>query len=154
MSSGFSFVPFPRKLDCLSSFRGYWSRRSDGWTDCKEYRLPTDYRYGRIRWNAGAASELGEAVIVNPNDYNAIARGLKTAWMPHEEMVARNKMMHCRLKRYNVDFGPVSFKHVALYGCRIKSIIAQRSFERQSSYWENYQMPKNALFGITTVCWV
>ena len=58
-----------------------------------------------ISETAGAASELGEAVIVNPNDYNAIAAGIKTALeIPKDEMIARNKIMHRRLSRYNVKF--------------------------------------------------
>lgn len=58
-----------------------------------------------ISETAGAASELGEAVIVNPNNYYEVATGIKTALeMSDEEKAARNKIMHKRLKRYNVDF--------------------------------------------------
>ncbi len=54
---------------------------------------------------AGAASELGEAVIVNANDYGAIAAGIKTALdMPDHEKIERNKMLHRRISRYNVKF--------------------------------------------------
>ncbi|MFD2701327.1 bifunctional alpha,alpha-trehalose-phosphate synthase (UDP-forming)/trehalose-phosphatase [Paenibacillus shunpengii] len=54
---------------------------------------------------AGAASELGEAVIVNANDHGAIAEGLKTALdMPDHEKIERNTMMHHRLSRYNINF--------------------------------------------------
>ncbi|MCM3781417.1 bifunctional alpha,alpha-trehalose-phosphate synthase (UDP-forming)/trehalose-phosphatase [Neobacillus mesonae] len=54
---------------------------------------------------AGAASELGEAVVVNANDHGAIAEGLKTALdMPDHEKIERNKMMHRRLFRYNINF--------------------------------------------------
>lgn len=54
---------------------------------------------------AGAASELGEAVIVNPNDHRAIARGIKAALdLPETEIVERNRRMHNRISRYNVHF--------------------------------------------------
>jgi len=54
---------------------------------------------------AGAASELGEAVIVNAYDNDSIAVGLKQALdMPLEEKVSRNKIMNHRIQRYNVYF--------------------------------------------------
>lgn len=63
-----------------------------------------------ISETAGAASELGEAVIVNANDFNAIAAGIKTALeMPRDEKKTRNKMMHKRLQRYNVNFWASDF---------------------------------------------
>lgn len=52
---------------------------------------------------AGAARELGEAIIVNPNDTNEIADGIHSALnMPIAEQVMRNTIMQLRLKRYNV----------------------------------------------------
>ncbi|MDN5352916.1 MAG: trehalose 6-phosphate synthase/phosphatase [Clostridiales bacterium] len=58
-----------------------------------------------ISETAGAASELGELIIVNANDSDQIADGLKQAIeMPPDEKTAVNKMMHYRLKRYNVEF--------------------------------------------------
>ena len=58
-----------------------------------------------ISETAGAVSELGEAVIVNANNYYEVAAGIKTALeMPTEEKIDRNTIMHRRLKRYNVQF--------------------------------------------------
>ena len=58
-----------------------------------------------ISETAGAASELGETVVVNANDSGAIARGIKKALeMPAEEKKAINNILHKRLKRYNVNF--------------------------------------------------
>lgn len=58
-----------------------------------------------ISETAGAASELGEAVIVNANDFDAIAFGLRQALdMPKDEKIARNKIMNRRIQRYNVYF--------------------------------------------------
>ncbi len=63
-----------------------------------------------ISETAGAASELSEAVIVNPNDIDAIAQGIKTALeMTEKEKSTRNKVMHNRLRRYDVDFWAKEF---------------------------------------------
>ncbi len=52
---------------------------------------------------AGASKELGEAVMVNPNNQEEIAQAIKEALiMPEEEQVERNKIMQKRLQRYNV----------------------------------------------------
>lgn len=52
---------------------------------------------------AGAAKELPEALIVNPNNREEIAQAIKTALtMPLEEQRERNRMMQARLRRYNV----------------------------------------------------
>ncbi len=52
---------------------------------------------------AGAAKELGEAIIVNPNNREEIAESLKQALaMPVEEQRRRNQIMRGRLARYNV----------------------------------------------------
>lgn len=53
---------------------------------------------------AGAASELGESIIVNPNNTGEIARAIKSALeMEEEEKVASNTPMVERLKRCDVD---------------------------------------------------
>jgi trehalose 6-phosphate synthase/phosphatase len=53
---------------------------------------------------AGAARELGEAIIVNPNNKEEIAKALKEALtMPNEEQGERNRIMQRRLQRYNVE---------------------------------------------------
>ena len=73
----------------------------------KEYIASrTDYQgMVVISETAGAAGELGEAVIVNATNRDGIAEGIKMALeMPAEEKAARNRIMHHRLRRYNVDF--------------------------------------------------
>ncbi|MFA7423039.1 MAG: bifunctional alpha,alpha-trehalose-phosphate synthase (UDP-forming)/trehalose-phosphatase [Acholeplasmataceae bacterium] len=63
-----------------------------------------------ISETAGAASELSEAVLINPNDEMQIAEGIKTALeMNKSEKVDRNKIMHARIKRYNVKFWAKEF---------------------------------------------
>ncbi len=52
---------------------------------------------------AGAAKELPEAIIVNPNNRVEIAAALKEALeTPAEEQQKRNRLMQRRLRRYNV----------------------------------------------------
>jgi trehalose 6-phosphate synthase/phosphatase len=52
---------------------------------------------------AGAAKELPEAIIVNPNSRLEIAAALKEALeTPVEEQQRRNRVMQRRLRRYNV----------------------------------------------------
>jgi trehalose 6-phosphate synthase/phosphatase len=52
---------------------------------------------------AGAAKELGEAIILNPNDRMEIAAGLKEALeMPVGEQTRRIQIMQNRLRRYDV----------------------------------------------------
>jgi trehalose 6-phosphate synthase/phosphatase len=51
---------------------------------------------------AGAAEELGEALIVNPNDQAAVVRALDQALnMPLGEQLRRNRPMLARLSRYD-----------------------------------------------------
>jgi trehalose 6-phosphate synthase/phosphatase len=52
---------------------------------------------------AGAASELGEAIIVDAHNKQLIANAMKEALkMPVEEQVERNKLMQKRLSRYTI----------------------------------------------------
>jgi trehalose 6-phosphate synthase/phosphatase len=52
---------------------------------------------------AGAAQELGEAIIVNPNDREDIVEALEKALvMPVEEQVRHNRVMQKRLSRYDI----------------------------------------------------
>ncbi len=52
---------------------------------------------------AGAAKELGDAIIINPNNINEIENALQTALsLPEDEQIRRNKAMQKRLKSYNI----------------------------------------------------
>lgn len=52
---------------------------------------------------AGAAKELGEAIIINPNNVNEIADAIKVALeMQPEEQVRRNETMQERIRQYDV----------------------------------------------------
>lgn len=59
---------------------------------------------------AGASMELGEAIVVNPNNKEEIADALKEALtMPEEEQIKRNIIMQKRLRRYNVKYWAMDF---------------------------------------------
>lgn len=52
---------------------------------------------------AGSAAELGEAIIVNPNNINSMAEAIHQGLtMPEEDKKAALKLMINRIKRYNV----------------------------------------------------
>ena len=52
---------------------------------------------------AGASRELGEALVINPNDTSEIVDAIKTALeMPEAEQIRRNTAMQTRLERYDV----------------------------------------------------
>jgi trehalose 6-phosphate synthase/phosphatase len=74
---------------------------------------------------AGAASELAEAVIVNANDADSVAQGIKTALeMTKEEKIARNKVMHQRLQRYTVEVWAEDFLRQLRNTCEDAEVIA------------------------------
>ena len=60
----------------------------------------------------GAASELGEAVIVNANNKTAIVQAIKEALeMPIDEQIERNQLMQKRLISHNVSRWSSDFLH-------------------------------------------
>lgn len=53
---------------------------------------------------AGAAKEMSESLVINPNNFDEIADALKTALnMPDHEQISRNQVLQERLQRYNVQ---------------------------------------------------
>ena len=52
----------------------------------------------------GAASELGEALVINANNKEAIVNAIKESMeMPVSEQIERNKSMQSRLRRYDIS---------------------------------------------------
>jgi trehalose 6-phosphate synthase/phosphatase len=52
---------------------------------------------------AGAAKELAEAIVINPNSIEEVAAALAASLeMPEEEQIERNRIMQDRLKSYDV----------------------------------------------------
>jgi trehalose 6-phosphate synthase/phosphatase len=59
---------------------------------------------------AGAAAELGEALVVNPNNAEEVADALHRALhMPEEEQVIRSQAMQERVRRHDVHWWAQSF---------------------------------------------
>ena len=72
---------------------------------------------------AGAAKELSEALIVNPNNMDKVADFINMALkMPEEEQIKRNKIMQKRLKRYNIEKWADDF---------IKNLSAIKEYDRE-----------------------
>lgn len=72
---------------------------------CKEYVASRKDRKGVLILSemAGAAAELGEALIINPLDIQDIADAIKNAFeMPEEEQTKRMDAMRERIKDYDV----------------------------------------------------
>lgn len=64
---------------------------------------------------AGAAKEMGEALVINPNHDSEIALSLEQALaMPVEEQVRRNQFLQDRLRRYDVNRWANDFIQVLL----------------------------------------
>lgn len=62
---------------------------------------------------AGAAKELSEAIIINPNDQNALVKAMHQALtMPEEEQNKRIGEMQEKLKRYNIHRWVEVFMHL------------------------------------------
>ncbi len=100
-----------------------------------------------ISETAGAASELSEAIIVNANDRNAIADGIKTALeMPLEEKIERNKILHNRLKRYDINMWAGEFLY-ALARTKVEAVnTIQKNIEtHMDSITESYQNTENRI---------
>jgi len=54
---------------------------------------------------AGASSELGEALIINPFNREDIVQAMERAMvMPPDEQVTRNRQMQDRLRRYDINY--------------------------------------------------
>lgn len=98
---------------------------------------------------AGVASELAEAIIVNPNNIAETAKSIKIALeMPVIEQIEKNSILHNRLKRYNVDYWAndfleklrnVKIKQEEHYVLRLTSNIIKKMFK-------DYQKSTKRLF--------
>ncbi len=77
---------------------------------------------------AGAASELGEALNVNPNSVEEMAEAIKEALlMSEEEQMERNKIMQRRLQQYNVIRWAVDFMDRLTQMKKLKEELGARS---------------------------
>jgi len=82
---------------------------------------------------AGAARELGEALIVNPNNRDELADAIYQALnMPEEEQQRRNMVMQRRLKRYNIDRWARDFMERLSHTKHIQSATKFRSIKNDT----------------------
>jgi trehalose 6-phosphate synthase/phosphatase len=81
---------------------------------------------------AGAAKELGEAVIVNPNNIDEVVTALEKALtMPEEEQIERNRAMQERLQRYNVVRWATEFREKLIQTKKRQMDMHARVLSRQ-----------------------
>ena len=98
---------------------------------------------------AGAAKEMNEALIINPNDKREIADALKTALeMPVEEQIQRNKFLQKRLKRYDVNKWAINFVDSLLLASKNRKISfgIDLTEEIEKTIISAYKSSKKALF--------
>jgi len=102
-----------------------------------------------ISETAGAASELSEAIIINPNDELQIADSIKSALeLSKKEKIRRNKIMHERIKRYNVNFWANEFinrLNKIEFAKQIKTPVDQM-INTKAIFDEFHQSNKNMFF--------
>ena len=98
---------------------------------------------------AGSSVELGESLIVNPNDKEEIADAIKQALeMPYEEQIERNTSMQKRLKKYNVTRWAEDFvEKLEEVKTNQKNLeVRLIASDIKSKLINNYKSAKNRLF--------
>ncbi|MEE4177795.1 MAG: bifunctional alpha,alpha-trehalose-phosphate synthase (UDP-forming)/trehalose-phosphatase [Bacteroides sp.] len=97
----------------------------------------------------GAAKELGESIIINPNNIYEIADGIAEALnIPEEEQIRRNDIMQKRLKRYNVTKWAYDFVESLLKTSRISNYTSEARLlktDLKDQLLKEYQQAKNRL---------
>jgi trehalose 6-phosphate synthase/phosphatase len=77
---------------------------------------------------AGAAQELGEAIIINANNQEEIAQALaKALEMPEQEQIERNRTMQKRLRRYTVEQWANEFMDKLLYTKKLQREMEEKA---------------------------
>ena len=97
---------------------------------------------------AGAAQELGEAIMVNPNNQEEIAEALaKALEMPIQEQIEHNRIMQNRLRRYSVVQWANEFMDKLLYTKKLQREMEGKSLtpEMQRKLVSDFQDSDKAL---------
>ncbi len=97
---------------------------------------------------AGSSRELGEAIIVNPNDIGDIVSSINTALnMPKKEQVERNKRMQQRLKRFNVVKWAETFMEKLMEAQKLQAQLKSKLLtdEIANNITENYYNSNNRI---------
>jgi len=97
---------------------------------------------------AGAAQELGEAIIINANNQEEIAQALvKALEMPEQEQIERNRIMQKRLRRYDVVRWANEFMDKLLYTKKLQREMEEKAltYEMQRKLASDFQESDKAL---------
>jgi trehalose 6-phosphate synthase/phosphatase len=97
---------------------------------------------------AGAAQELGEAIIINANNQEEIAQALpKALETPEQEQIERNRIMQNRLSRYNVVRWANEFVDKLLYTKKLQREMQEKAltYEMQKKLASDFQESDKAL---------
>jgi trehalose 6-phosphate synthase/phosphatase len=97
---------------------------------------------------AGAAQELGEAIIINANNQEEIVQALaKALEMPEQEQIERNRIMQKRLRRYDVERWANEFMDKLLYTKQLQREMEEKAltYEMQKKLSSDFQKSDKAL---------
>jgi trehalose 6-phosphate synthase/phosphatase len=97
---------------------------------------------------AGAAQELGEAIVINANNQEEIAQALAEALeMPEQEQIERNRIMQKRLRRYTVVRWANEFMDKLLYTKKLQREMEEKglTYEMQRKLASDFQESDKAL---------
>jgi len=98
---------------------------------------------------AGAAKELGEAIIVNPNDKTMVSRAIKTALeMPQEQKISKNNLMQKRLNQYDIGFWFKDFLHTLdlIKSKQVQLTVKKITSESQKNIIKKFRQSKKRSF--------
>ena len=98
---------------------------------------------------AGTAKELGEALVINPNDLQGTSNALKSAiTMPVDEQKRRMKIMQGRLERYDVKRWAQDFMDRITHIKEVQRQLISKglSQSRRNKLVQSYGRSKRALF--------
>jgi len=97
---------------------------------------------------AGAAQELGEAIIINANNQEEIAQALAEALeMPEQEQIERNRIMQKRLRRYTVVRWATEFTDKLLSSKKLQREMEEKTlpYETQRKLTSDFQKSDKSL---------
>jgi trehalose 6-phosphate synthase/phosphatase len=98
---------------------------------------------------AGAAQELGDAIIINANNQEEITQALaKALEMPEQAQIERNRIMQKRLRRYDVVRWANEFMDRLLYTKKLQREMEAKALtsETQRKLASAFQQSAKALF--------
>src|SRR5690606_1659734 len=97
---------------------------------------------------AGAAKEMNEALLINPNNFEQIANTLKRALeMPKDEQIRRNSILQKRLERYSVDKWAQEFMKSLHSTQKSKDVYVSKKMTSliEKDIFQSYKKAKNKL---------